>query len=139
MNGLSAGAFLGEGLGAGPRATAKGAADTAQALRPRLTTAAVLENSEGTFTGVSGSSQSLHPKVQEALDAIPQSQRSPFHGRCAEPQCISMALNAGVDPAGSTMTAVRVRAVGNPGHGSKIPACPSCAKLQEVFGIKSGQ
>ena len=118
---------------------AKGAADAAQGIRPRPTTVAALETGDGTFTGVSGSSQPLHRRVQNALDAIPPSQRSPFHGRCAEPQCISRALEAGVDPAGGTMTAARVRAHGNPSHGTTIPACSSCTQLQEAFRIRSGQ
>ncbi|MDI3282659.1 RHS repeat-associated core domain-containing protein [Polyangium sp. 15x6] len=123
----------------GARGLARGAADSAQALRPRPTTVAALETRQGTFTGVSGSARPLHRRVQDALDAIPQSQRSPFHGRCAEPQCISGALEAGVNPAGGIMTAARVRAPGNANHGTAIPACPSCAKLQEAFGIKSGE
>ncbi len=56
---------------------ARKAANAAQAARPRPTTAAALETNKGTFTGVSGSPQPLHPKVQKELDAIPQSQRSP--------------------------------------------------------------
>lgn len=118
------------------REAARDAADSAQTARPRPSTAAALVTKEGTFTGTSGSRFPLHRRVQAALDEIPESARSPFHGRCAEPQCISRALEAGVEPAGAEMSAARVRAPNNPNHGTEIPACSSCARLAEWFGIR---
>jgi RHS repeat-associated protein len=115
---------------------AKEVADTAQSARPRPGTVAVLETPQGLFSGTSGSGDPLHPKVKQALDAIPAEARSKFHGNCAEPQCITKALNAGAETAGGKMTAVRVRRPDHPAHGTKIPPCASCAKLQEEFGIK---
>jgi len=111
-------------------------ADSAQARRPRPATVAVLETREGTFSGASGTGQSLHPRVQAALDSVPPSNRSPFHGSCAEPQCISRALEAGVDPSGGKMTAARVRRPGHPKHATTIPPCSSCAEVQRSFGIE---
>jgi hypothetical protein len=59
------------------------AADAAQAMRPRPPTAAALETNQGTFVGVSGSGQPLHPRVQtvrgRSLDPEPE-----FAGRVAQ-------------------------------------------------------
>jgi hypothetical protein len=117
---------------------ARQTADAAQILRPRPSAAGALRVEGQTFTGVSGTAHSepLHPQVQQALDEIPASARSDFHGMCAEPACISRALNAGVEPTGGTMSTVRIRAVGNPVHGTQIPPCKSCGRLLQRFGIK---
>jgi hypothetical protein len=51
----------------------------------------------------------MHPNVKKALDEIPPELRSPFHGHCVEPQCLSKALEAGVDPKGGTSQVLKVR------------------------------
>lgn len=129
-----AAAAIGGGIGRG--GAGRAAADAAQTARPRPGTVAVLETPQGTFTGASGTRQPVHPRVQQALDSVPEGSRSPFHGACAEPQCISRAIEAGVDPAGGSMTAYRVRGAGNPAHGTIIPPCESCAAIQRMFGIE---
>jgi RHS repeat-associated protein len=129
-----AAAAIGGGIARG--GGGRGLADAAQAARPRPGTVAVLETPQGTFNGASGTRQPVHPRVQEALDSVPEGSRSPFHGKCAEPQCISRALEAGVEPSGGRMTSFRVRSPGHPDHGTIIPPCASCAAIQRAFGIE---
>jgi hypothetical protein len=112
-------------------------ADKARGLSPRPGAVAALVANGEAFTGMSGRTDALplHPEVQAAYDAVPVAERSPFHGTCAEGRCISRALNAGANPKGGTLTALRVRAEGNANHGTVIPPCPSCARVLEWFGI----
>jgi hypothetical protein len=90
------------------------------------------------FTDVStgGAPRSINPSVQKALDKIPEAQRSPYHGACAEVGCLSQAKNAGVNPAGGSSQAVRIRADGKQAHGSFMDACSSCSALLDYFGVK---
>jgi RHS repeat-associated protein len=136
----------GEGLleagasGSLARGAAVEAADAAQGLQPRPGAAAALELEGGrVFTGVSGTAhgQALEGAVQRALDTIPNAERSAFHGMCAETQCISQALRAGANPRGGVMSISRVRSPGNPGHGTSMAPCPSCARVLEQFGIRT--
>lgn len=114
-------------------------ANQAQAAGRTSGAAAELVVGERVFTDVSlqEGTRVLHEEVQKALSLVPESvQRSvPFHGYCAEPGCISQALNAGVDPRGGQSAAVRIRAIGHPKHGSIMEACPSCQAVLEFFGI----
>jgi RHS repeat-associated protein len=99
--------------------------------------AAELRVGDRVFTDVStGAPRDLHPRVVAALDEVPPSQRAPWHGKCAEPGCISQALNAGIEPAGGVSTAVNIRPSGNPSHGTFKAACSSCSALLDSFGIK---
>lgn len=136
IQGIADGAPLGGRGIAG--AEAKGAADAAQAAGRTNGAAAELRVGDKVFTDVStgGASRSINPKVQEALDKIPAAQRSPFHGACAEVGCLSKAADAGVNPAGGTSQAVRIRAPGKEAHGSFMDACSSCKALLDYFGVK---
>jgi RHS repeat-associated protein len=111
-------------------------ANVAQGIRPRPGAAGALHAKGQTFRAPSGGARTVRSEVQDVLDDIPVAKRSDFHGRCAEPACISKALDAGVDPRGGTIATVKVRAPGNPAHGTPITPCPSCKVLLEVFGIK---
>ncbi|MEV0170920.1 DUF6531 domain-containing protein [Streptomyces sp. NPDC050803] len=96
----------------------------------------------GTFTGASikgGGSHNLHPDVQAAYDRVPMAVRPAGnqHGRCAEPEALSRAMNAGVDPRGAVSAAVEVRAPGNPRHGTPKPPCSSCQHVLDQFGIRA--
>jgi hypothetical protein len=87
--------------GAATILAARAAADVAQATSKRPPgAAAALTVGDRTFTATSKASPAHNPKVKSALDSIPQERRSPFHGSCAEPQCISQALDAGVERGG---------------------------------------
>ena len=121
-------------------AHAKTRADLAQRDGATSGVAAELVLEDRVFVDVSGSARGaaprvLHPKVVEALDAVPEELREPWHGECAEPGCISQALDAGLDPAKGTSTAVRIRRPGHPKHATHIAACSSCRALLEWFGI----
>ena len=108
-------------------------------LRPGA--AGALEVNGQIFTAQSvkgGQPPTLNPQVQKMLDSVDPVLRSKSHGFCAEPQCVSQALDAGVDPRGGTSYVVDVRAVGNPMHGAPKPACPSCELLLQYFGITDG-
>lgn len=123
------------------RAAAQGVANAAQGASPRPGAAGSLQVGNRTFAGTStrgATPPTHHPRVQQALDNIPAAQRSRSHGRCVEPACISQALNEGVDPKGGVSTVLKVRAPGNSDHGADLPACPTCSKLLEVFGIRDG-
>ncbi|MCM1970716.1 DUF6531 domain-containing protein [Streptomyces sp. G1] len=96
----------------------------------------------GTFTGASikgGGNHNLHPDVQAAYDRVPQHLRAGGnqHGRCAEPEALSRAMNAGVDPRGGVSAAVEVRATGNPRHGTPKAPCSSCQHVLDQFGIRA--
>lgn len=99
-------------------------------------TVAILDTPSGnSYSGVSGSGVAPHPAVQEALDSVPAGAQSPFHGQCAEIQCLSGALNAGEDVAGGTISPVRVRGPNSPAHGTSIPPCSSCEVVLKGFGV----
>jgi hypothetical protein len=55
--------------------------------------------------------------------------------RSAEMRCISKAMDAGVDPTGGTIAVVRVRAPGNPAHGTEMPPCSTCREVMGQLGI----
>lgn len=117
----------------GPPA-ARQAADDALARGQANGAAAQFEIDGRTFVDTSGSSTPLHSSVDEALESIPSSQRSPWHGQCAEPRCVSQAIEAGLEVSTGVMDAVQI---GNPAripHGNLRPPCSSCAGLQEIFG-----
>jgi len=86
------------------------------------------------FVDVSGSPTPIRPEVQQVLDDVPVSVRKPWHGGCAEPRCVSQALDVGVDPRGGTMTAVQIGDKGLVPHGAVRPPCPSCEALRDAFG-----
>jgi RHS repeat-associated protein len=121
----------------GTARTAAGvAADAAQATRPRPTTAAGMASPSGdVVTGTSGTGQPLAPGVQASYDAVPLELRSPFHGSCAEGQCLSQFERAGIDASGGTSAASRVRAPGNPNHNTPIAPCSSCSYVLDQRGI----
>ena len=76
----------------------------------------------------------LHPKVEAALGRVPAGRRESWHGGCAEPGCISQALNAGANPAGGSSRAVNIRESGR-GHGTPKMTCRSCPSVLGFFGI----
>lgn len=98
----------------------------------------------------------LHPLVQDFLDALPAGRRERFTGRCPEPILLSRHL-AAVDAArskrasrkplgraearkalrGAKLTARRIREDGDPEHGSYAPPCRSCAPLLTHFGVRA--
>jgi len=119
-------------------AAAREAVDAAQAAGRTNGAAAELRVGDKVCTDVStgGAPRAINPKVQDALNKIPAAERSPFHGACAEVGCLSKAADAGVNPAGGTSQAVKIRAAGKEAHGSFMDACSSCKALLDYFGVK---
>ncbi|WP_460582778.1 polymorphic toxin-type HINT domain-containing protein [Hymenobacter arcticus] len=80
--------------------------------------------------------ENLHKKVKKVLNDIPEKLRSEGHGKCAEPQIITQALNDGKDLKGAKSVAMEVRGKGNLKHALPKCACNSCKILLEHFGIE---
>lgn len=115
--------------------TAEGVADAALAAGKKRGAAAQFDVGEKTFTDISGPKTNLDPRLQQALDNVPPSQRKPWHGNCAEIGCIDQSLKSGVNPSGGNMKAVNI-GKSKPGHKTPKPACPTCANVMDQFGIK---
>lgn len=113
---------------------AEAAADAALAAGKKRGAAAQLDVNGKTFTDISGAKSNLHPDLQKALDNVPQSQRAPWHGKCAEIGCINQVLQSGVNPSGGTMRAVNI---GKSGAGHRTPkaACSTCSNVADQFGV----
>jgi YD repeat-containing protein len=69
--------------------------------------------------------------VQDALDSLAVDNK--FNGNCAEIDAINHAIRSGVNPAGGTMTAVKVRAGAT--NGQIMDPCPSCRGVMNQLGI----
>ncbi len=99
--------------------------------------AALRTQSDSMFTDLSsiprfqtGGVRTPHaPRVQSALDNVPHP-RPPWHGRCAEPGCVSQALLAGQAPEGGMSTAVAISNL------TPKPPCPSCQSVLDSMGVR---
>jgi YwqJ-like deaminase len=88
------------------------------------------------FTGASGGpTPNLHPLLQEALDKVPASERSIFHGQCAEIKAINKALQSEARLRGGVMKTAKVRSPRNPQYGMPHPPCSSCHHVLEQWEI----
>ena len=137
-----------EGYAGAPKATTKAAgpeaqavADKAQQANPRPGTAAALVTPDGrVWSGTSKKGAAApvhHPVVEAELLTIPPDPRMPgAHGRCAEPACISSALESGVEVRGGRIASAQVRSPGNPAHGKPIPPCTVCKELLRRLDIE---
>ncbi|SIT16308.1 RHS repeat-associated core domain-containing protein [Achromobacter sp. MFA1 R4] len=114
--------------------SARRAADVALLGGKAEGAAAELHVGDKIFTGVSGTGRPVHPVVQDALDKVPQKERVPWHGHCAEVDCLSQAHAAGLDPKGGKSQAVNIGSSGK-GHGTFKRACSSCANVLGQFGV----
>ncbi|MER5603509.1 YwqJ-related putative deaminase [Streptomyces sp. NPDC002265] len=123
-------------------AAARLQADKASATVPsraRPAVAEALQLADGQIysaSSVKGVAPTLHPLVEEILDAVPVADRGRAHGKCGLPQCISEALTAGHNPTGSQAAAVTVRSsTTHAGHGQPVGPCDSCVALEDAFEI----
>ncbi len=111
-----------------------------QKTRPTCSVGLAVPGHDTVFEGASikgGGDHDLHPTVQAAYDRVPEGQRAPGnqHGRCGEPEALSNAYRAGVDPKGGTIAATEIRAAGNPKHGAVKAPCSSCQHVLDDLGI----
>ncbi|MFD7631534.1 YwqJ-related putative deaminase [Streptomyces sp. NPDC059851] len=77
----------------------------------------------------------VHPAIQGILDSIPTAQRGNNHGGCGLVQCLTEALDAGLDPTGATAAATVGRTRTNKNFKKLIGPCDSCRVLVEHFEI----
>lgn len=119
------------------RVAARSTADLAQAEGRTSGVASALRVGDETFPGVStgGVNRVNHPNVQRALDQVPRNQRSPFHGECAEIDSLNRAAEAGMNPRGGTMQAVKIRGPGHTAHATPKAPCPSCRAVMNQLGV----
>lgn len=124
------------------KAAAMRRADSVRSLHKdtRPSVAAALQTRDGKiFDSLSGPTHDpveLHPRVQDALDQIPETERSDYHGSCAEPKAISKALHAGADLAGSSISTAKIRGPNSEQHGAPYDPCKSCARMLDSLGIQ---
>ncbi len=128
-----------------PRAAIEKQANDARGQDPQPNTVARLENDDGSIvTGQSGGGKTRDPVVQEALDNVPESRQSPYHGSCAEIDAMSNnAANAranGENPAtaneGALIQTAQVRGAGGDQsrQGAPQTPCPSCQSVMNQLG-----
>ncbi len=121
---------------------ARAEADIASSVRPskaRPAVAEALQLPSGqvySSPSVRGTPPTLHPIVQDILDAIPVAERGVGHGSCGLAVCVSRALTDGHNPTGSSAAGVIVRGSrDNPMHGYPVGPCGSCVALEDAFDL----
>ncbi|MGP4100448.1 golvesin C-terminal-like domain-containing protein [Nonomuraea sp. KM90] len=123
---------------------AKAEADRASVIRPsraRPVVAEAIELPGGQIfssPSIRGGAPQLHPDVQQILDAIPDvpGARGAGHGNCGLAVCLTEALNAGLNPTGSSAAAVLIRGdINHSSHGVPVGPCNSCEHLVEHYNL----
>jgi hypothetical protein len=125
-------------------------------ILPNVAAALSVQGTTLTGTAARGdTAPTLHPLVQQFLDALPSDQRDRFTGRCAETLLLSRHIEA-ADTARSKraqrrpispnearkalkhakLTARRIREDGDPLHGSFAAPCRACTALAAHFGVR---
>lgn len=114
-------------------ARAQAAATRAGGTRTGVSSAIVTRTGE-TFTGRSaragGPGRATNVQVQRALNRVPASQQSLYHGCCGEIEALSRALNSGASVYGATARSVYVRGE------RAVQACSSCRAVLRYFGVR---
>jgi hypothetical protein len=78
----------------------------------------------------------MHPKLQQALDKVPEGSRSPTHGRCAEINTLNKALKDGKDVNGAAIQTAKVRGPNGPDHGKPHAPCSTCSQVLKELGVE---
>jgi len=86
------------------------------------------------YWGVSSFAHSVNQAVQAALNKVPVSTRTPWHGWCAEISCLSESFDDSVDPDGGTIRTVNIGHSGK-GHGTPKKTCRSCVVVLKELGV----
>ncbi|WP_327283200.1 MULTISPECIES: RHS repeat-associated core domain-containing protein [unclassified Streptomyces] len=106
--------------------------------RPKVAESLELSNGRVYSATSSGEQRPLHPLVQEVLDAVPTADRAAgsVHGKCGLPVCISQALDAGQNPTGGRVAAVKIRNnLTHKDQGGRVGPCDSCVALEDAFEL----
>ncbi|MFF3005756.1 polymorphic toxin-type HINT domain-containing protein [Kitasatospora sp. NPDC057940] len=119
------------------RAEAEAVADLSGSQRPQVIEglqvpgySPIVAHSDG-----GAGTRRVHPTVQGILDSIPTDAHGNNHGGCGLVQCLTEALDSGLDPTGSTAAATLGRTRTNKNFQKLIGPCPSCQVLVKHFGI----
>ena len=111
-------------------------ADKAQKLpaSQRPNTVAVLTSADGKIVVGRNSGGVTSPQVDSALNKVGMNE---FGGQCAEANCISRALNKGIDVKGAKIDVRNVRGPKSTSgvHGTKKPPCSTCKDLLDELEI----
>jgi hypothetical protein len=121
------------GFGAGGRIASRLVVrleELGKSIRPQVI--AVLRAKNGRIVVGTNRNRVFNARVQEVLSYIGLNK---FGGKCAEVNCISRALNKGIDIEGSTIEVLEVRGVGNPKSGLPKQFCDVCEPLTKFFEI----
>jgi hypothetical protein len=105
--------------------------------RGGVSEAVVLPNGTAIMSGSKrGAAPSLNKTIDDMLATVPVNERGAGHGRCGLPQCLSTALDLGLDPYGGSAAGATVRGdTGNPNHGLPVEPCDSCQVLVDAFNL----
>ena len=96
------------------------------AVSSLITVGRAIETGRSLMSG--GHRQPVHPEARRGLETAPHPRRG-YHGRCAEVDCVTRALNRGLDVRGSTISTVRTAT------GRAMQPCPSCESMLRWFNI----
>ncbi|SCG47605.1 intein N-terminal splicing region/RHS repeat-associated core domain-containing protein [Micromonospora siamensis] len=118
-------------------AEAEAVADKTKSQRPNVIEALQVPGHDPIVAHSDGGAgnRRVHPDVQAVLDSIPAANRGNNHGGCGLVQCLTEALDSGLDPTGATAAATLGRARTNANFKVLIGPCPSCQVLVRHFEI----
>jgi hypothetical protein len=77
----------------------------------------------------------VHPEVQGVLDSVSESSRGANHGGCGLVECLTVALDSGLDPHGATAAASLGRKREHRDYQRLIGPCRSCQALVAHYNI----
>ncbi|MFY1674294.1 RHS repeat-associated core domain-containing protein [Plantactinospora sp. WMMB334] len=119
------------------RAEAEAVADLPGSQRPQVIEGLQVSgrNPIVAYSDGGAGNRRVHPTVQGILDSIPVGERGVNHGGCGLVQCLTEALDAGLDPRGASAAATLGRTRVNKNFQKLIGPCPSCSALVKHFDI----
>jgi hypothetical protein len=110
-------------------------ASTIEGARPGDVARIVTETGDDIIGRSKFADKNLDPRLQTSLGKIPEAQRSPTHGKCAEINAIDKALKEGKSVEGAKIQTAKVRAPGHPEHGSSHAPCATCSAVLKDLGV----
>ena len=79
----------------------------------------------------------MNPKVQDALNNVPENQREKWHGYCGEVSCANQTFNDKSNSGsinGGHSSAVNIGESGK-GHGTPKKTCRPCSSVLKQLGV----